>query len=129
VHLSAYVDLPLDDVLEHFADPGFGELLAAAMRTAMGVPDEVAVHSLVAPPVWESGANARVPVEWRITGRSGRTAEGSATISLLVVQSGHDAITELLVAMPVSEELAHTVTETTHRVLNDLIGRLEAQAR
>jgi len=46
-----------------------------------------------------------------------------------MVQSGQDAITELLVALPVGESSASAASLVMHRVLDELTARLEDVAR
>lgn len=125
VHLSAYVDLPISAVLDRFAAPEFPDLLAASVLTALEAPG-ADVTARIEPPAWVSGLHARVPVSWRITGRSGRSVDANATVSLLVLRSGRDAITEILLAVPFRAERVIADTEVAHRVLTELAGRLEA---
>lgn len=126
VHLSAYVDLPISAVLERFAAPEFPDLLAESVLTSLDAATGVSVNARIEPPAWVSGLHARVPVSWRITGRSGRSVDASATVSLLVLRSGRNAITEILLAVPFPAERVIADTEVAHRVLTELAGRLEA---
>lgn len=125
--LSAYVDRPIADVFAYFADPDIDGLLAAAVRVALGADDElVSIHA--SPTLWVTSGNLRVPVTWQVRGADGGITEGTATISLLVVQSGHDAITELLVSLPVRDDSLVATTNATRSVLDELIRRLESRA-
>ena len=131
VRLSAYVDLPLSAVLERFAGPEIDDLLTAAMRSALGARDDTTVRLHAGTPVWESDTNVRVPVTWGTGGPPNPVREGTATVSLLVVQSGRHAITELLVVLPVPDDhavAAAAAAATTHRILDELTCRLEADA-
>jgi hypothetical protein len=129
IHLSAYVDLPLAEVLARFSDPTIDDLLQEAMKAALGAVEESGVAAHVSLPRWESDVNARVAVSWHGPGESAQANLGEASIALLVVQSGRDAITELLVALPVPVAQASTISRNTHRFLDELTGRLEASAR
>lgn len=125
--VSAYVDLPLADVFARFSDPGIDGLLMAALRRSLtGLGEVLSVHAW--PTVWVATGTVRVQVTWRIRGADARVREGTATISLLMVQSGHDAITELLVTLPVGDDEVAVSTDTTHRVLDELTRSLEGRA-
>lgn len=125
--VSAYVDLPLTEVFARFSDPGIDGLLAAALRRSLGGLGEVlSVHAW--PTLWVATGTVRVQVTWRIRGVDARVREGTVTISLLLVQSGHDAITELLVTLPVDDDDAAVFTDTAHRVLDELTRCLEGRA-
>lgn len=125
--VSAYVDLPLADVFARFSDPGIDGLLMATLRRGLaGVGEVLSVHAW--PTVWVATGNVRVQVTWRIRGVDARVREGTATVSLLMVQSGHDAITELLVTLPVDDDDVPASTEATHRFLDELTRCLEGHS-
>lgn len=125
--VSAYVDLPLADVFARFSDPGIDGLLMATMRRSLsGVGEVLSVHTW--PTLWVATGTVRVQVTWRIRGADAVVREGTATISLLMVQGGKDAITELLVTVPLGEDGAAMVAEATHRILDELTRRLEGRA-
>lgn len=126
VSLSAYVDLPLAEVLERFAAPGIDDLLTESVQAALADGGEARIRAHAAPPTWHSEQHARVAVTWHGTGSSGPAKEGTALVSLLTVQSGHDAITELLVAVPLADDHRSSATTSLHRILDELTGRLEA---
>ena len=126
VRLSAYVDLALDAVFDRLAPPGGAELLISAIRAALGSTGGVTVEAAVAAPAWVSSSHASVPVTWSVTVPSGSVTEGAATISLLMVQSGHDAITELLVTVPTPDLRTGTSNAVLHRVLHELTICLES---
>lgn len=128
--VSAYVDLPMAEVFARFSDPGIDGLLGSAMRSSLaraGGEELVSIHAW--PTVWVSTGTVRVPVAWRLRSPDGSVRDGSATISLLMVQSGHDAITELLVTLPVDRYGGSEATEATHRILDELTRRLEGRGR
>lgn len=127
--VSAYVDLPITEVVAHFTDPGIDGLLASAIRAALGVTGEALVSAHADASVWVSSGNVHLSVTWRFRGPDGQANDGTAMVSLLVVQSGHDAITELLVTLPVSEERSASITDATHRILDEFTRRLEAAPR
>ncbi len=129
LHVSAYVDLPLEAVLGQLAPPDVEDLLAAAIRAGLGEAEETAVGAWVGAPTWVSSRHARVPVRWRIDGAARFEAVGAATISLLVVQTGEGAITELLVTVPAPDTDEGRAVNVLHQVLHELTTRMEASAR
>jgi hypothetical protein len=123
--LSAYVDLPIADVVARFADSAIDDLLTSAIRTALGLDADGELWAHAETCLWVSSGNARVAVTWSAQAQDGQVNEGTATISLLVVQSGYDAITELLVSLPVNSDTATLATEAAHRILDEVTRRLE----
>lgn len=125
VRLSAYVDRPISVLVRALTGPRVDELLAAsAARVGRGgAAPRVQAHA--DEPVWVSGTHARIPVTWSVAGPSQPLA-GSAVISLLVVQSGRQAVTELLVTTPVAPELAATAGSLLRHVMDELTDALEA---
>jgi hypothetical protein len=128
LHLSAYVDRSLDAIMATFVAPEIDELLAGAVRAALEVAGERSVETHASAPEWVSSSHVRVPVSWRATRSSGQIAEGVATLSLLVVRTGHDAVTELLVTLPLSREAEDLAVTTMHRVVDEITARLERAA-
>lgn len=129
LHVSAYVDLSLDVVLEHFAPPEVDELLAAAVRAGLGGADETTVGAWAGAPTWVSSTHVRVPVRWSVDRAARSEAAGAATISLLVVQSGEAAITELLATVPAPDTDEDRAVAVLHHILHELTTRMEASAR
>jgi len=129
LHVSAYVDLSLDVVLERFAPPEVDELLAAAVRAGLGESDETTVGAWAGAPTWVSACHVRVPVRWCIDRATRFEAAGAATISLLVVRSGEHAVTELLVTVPAPDGDEGRAAAVLHEVLHELTSRMEASAR
>lgn len=129
LHVSAYVDLPLEEVLGQLAPPDVDDLLAAAIRTALGKAEETTVGAWAGAPTWVSSRHVRVPVRWCIDRAARFEAAGAATISLLVVQSGDGAITELLVTVPAPDADDGRAVDVLHQVLHELTTRMEASAR
>jgi hypothetical protein len=127
VSVSAYVERPLAEVLARFAAPDIDELLTAALQGAQDGPDVIDLRAHAARPVWQSACTARVPITWSNADGPGFKV-GDAMLSLLMVQSGHDAITELLLAFALPDEQVPSATRIVHRALDDLTGRLEAAA-
>lgn len=126
--VSAYVNLPIVDVVARFSDPGIDGLLMSTMRNSVrdaGLGDVLSVHAW--PTVWVATGTVRVNLTWRLRGVRGRVTEGSATIALLTVQSGREPITELLATVPVGDGDLRVVTDATHRLLDELTRRLEAR--
>jgi hypothetical protein len=128
LHVSAYVDLPLATVLDRLAPSAADRLLSAAFRAAIGgLPDlDLDVDARSAEPVWVSCSHVRVPITWRISRPTAPVSTGAATISLLVVQSGEEAITELLAVVPIPPEGELRSTAELHKVLDQVARHLEA---
>ncbi|MET0729001.1 MAG: hypothetical protein ABWZ76_11960 [Acidimicrobiales bacterium] len=123
VRLCANVDRPLAALHDLFASPAVEGLLESSLRNGIEA-DVSAVRVRVSEPVWISDCNVRMTVAWTATPVRGRERVGEAGLSLLVVQSGHEAITELLVTMPLED--AHAAhTDLTRLTLDDLVRRLE----
>ena len=128
LHVSAYVDLPLTRALEQLGHSSAAGLLSAAFRTAIGGVGEVDIDARTDEPAWVSCSHVRVPLSWRIT-RPSEVSTGSGTISLLVVQSGDAAITELLAVIPIPPEGELRTTAELHKVLDQVARHLEAATR
>jgi len=126
LHVSAYVDLPLPEVLGRLAPSEAAALLTAAFRAALDAARDVDVNVRAEAPVWVSDSHVRVPVSWSISRPSAAVSVGAATISLLVVQSGDEAITELLAVVPISPEGELRSTAELHEVLEQIARHLEA---
>jgi hypothetical protein len=123
--VSAYVELAFPVVLERFSPPDVDELLVAAVRAGLE-EHGVTVRASAEPVVWVSSGHVRVPVTWHVDQSHGAEAAGSGTLSLLVVQSGHDAITELLATVPAPDVEEERAVAALHQVLQELTTRLEA---
>jgi hypothetical protein len=127
IHLCGYMDMALDDVVALFARPDIERVLEESLRSAMGSAGErMTLHASSAERL--SDATARLTVDWRSTDRAGAEYEGTATISLLRVQSGADSITEVLMALPVAASAATSVAASTRRFLDDVTSRLASAA-
>ena len=122
VHLSAYVDAALHDLLETFASPEAGALLEAAVAAALGV-DAGDVSVSIGDPTAVSATTARVALTWRV-GAAGPERSGPATITLLLVQSGRSPLTELLVSIPVGGDVPAGIAGAARRFLDELITRI-----
>jgi hypothetical protein len=125
VSVSAYVERPLTEVLARFSAPDIDDVLSAALQAGHDDTDVIDLRAHASRPVWQSACTARVPITWSTSGPR-EPKEGDATLSLLMVQSGHDAITELLLAFALPDDAVHSATRIVHRALDDLTGRLEA---
>ena len=125
LNLSAYVDRSLEGIMATFVAPEIDALLAGAVRAALEVEGERSVETHVSAPEWVSSSHVRVPVSWRAVRSSGQIAEGMATLSLLVVRTGHHAVTELLVTFPLGHHAEQVTAAAMHRVIDEISLRLE----
>lgn len=123
VRVSAYVDLPLEEVVSRFAEPGIDDVLTEVAERAMSDRLEARVHT--GEPIWESSVHVLVPLHWTVTGPR-RSDAGTGAISLLVVRSGRQAVTELLADLPATEENRRAVAHVTRHVLDDVALLVEA---
>ena len=127
MRVAAYADLSLADLLEHFARPDVDELLRRSIQTAAAHDgDRVLLRASSPEPLTDR--SARVQLQWHAAGPSGWVREGVATLHLLVVRSGNLPKTELLLTLTVPDEVAHEVSDTLHRFLDELTQRLAAVA-
>lgn len=123
MRVAAYADLALADLLERFARPDVDELLCRSIRTA-ATHDGDRFLLRASDPERLTDRSARVRLEWHASGSGGRVREGVATLGLLVVRSGNQPTTELLLTLAVPDEVAGEVSDTLHRFLEDLTRRL-----
>lgn len=123
VSLCDYLELAWPEVVARLSSPTIDSVLSGAFRDALEVDDgEVSVHA--SPPELVVGGSARVHLSWRASTSMGRAAEGTATIVVLPVQTGNDAVTELLVEVGLAGTMADRAAAVTHRFLEALVDRL-----
>ncbi len=123
VRLSAYVDLPLPEVVERLERIDLDAVLARAAADALS--PRLQVRFSAAAPVWESGAHVQVPVTWTAEGPH-RTATGSGAVSLLTVRSGRQGVTEVLADLTAAPEAHQAVARVTRHLLDEVTRVLEA---
>jgi hypothetical protein len=122
LRVCEYVDRSLPELMTALASDDIEKTLAQALAKAVAVDgDHVTVKTT--PPVVISAINAELTVAWRVDfGTFER--EGSAKVDLLVVQSGQEPLTEVLVTTSVTDREAEAVASATHRFLDELTLRL-----
>lgn len=127
LHLCEYVELSLDDVLAAFGRPDIEEVLKASLQHALGsMGERMTLHAAAVDQM--SDSSARVVVDWSTTTRDATPVAGTAVLSLLTVQSGSAPITEVLVALPVAEDVATWVAAAMRRFLDHVTDRLALNA-
>jgi hypothetical protein len=127
IHLSAYVERGIDELIDTFAGDEVNELLGEVSVAALGSSGgAVAVRASSPQPV--SNGTARIAVEWEAVGAGGTRVAGSGCISLLVVQSGREPVTELRVSRPGPEETSSAVAPVVRHFRDDLAERLSRPA-
>lgn len=125
MRLADYVERGLADVVAAFERPDVDGALAAAMRAALGLTEEpIAVRTTE--PVYIAAGSALVSVSWSYVDPTGLEHQGCASLQMLVIQSGSEPMTELLVTMAVDQERATEVATVAHRLLDDLTRYLAA---
>ena len=122
--LTAYVDRPFRAVVDELRRPDAVMLLAEVGAEALGRGARVEVAAGL--PIVESFGHAMVPLSWTVTWPSGRSEDGVGALSVLVVQSGREPVTELLIAVPLTERTRPRVLSVTRRLLDLLADRFEA---
>lgn len=122
VRLSAYVDLPLQLVVERLGELELDALLTEA---AAGLPHpQLRTVFATGVPVWESGTHVHFPVSWTVTGPR-RSVAGSGAVSFLTVRGGRSGVTEVLADLSVSDADERDVARLTRRVLDEVTRLLE----
>jgi hypothetical protein len=121
--VPGYVEVAFDDVLDAFSDEAtIAELLDAAVVDAF--PAGSIVQLQASPPALLTRWSARVKLAWRFVDPRGHPFEGEAAVQLLVLQSGNEPLTELLVTMRIDDVYATAVATAVHRFLDVLVARL-----
>lgn len=125
IRLSGYLELRMEDVIDACA-PGAGieELLQRAFAGALPLDGPVVTVEVLRP-TWVSGDNASIPLSWRVHRVGELVAVGTAALSVLRVQSGHDPLTELLLSVDISEPAVAEVAPVLRQVLDDVSSVLE----
>ena len=125
--VPGYVEVAFDDVLAVFAnEQTIGGLLDVAVVDAF--PPGSIVRLQASPPEHLTKWSARVKLAWQFIDGRGRPFDGDATIQILVLQSGNEPLTELLLTLTVDDQYAMAVADAVHRFLDELAGRLSGTA-
>lgn len=124
VWLTAYVDRPFLAVLEQFRNNRTDQLLTATGCAAIGGGGRVQAQA--DPPIVESSGHALVPLTWTLVWQNGHVERGAGTLSILVVRTGAQPVTELLIAVPFTEATRAKVIDVSRKLLDLLAARLEA---
>jgi hypothetical protein len=128
VTVPAYVEIAFAEVIRAFAhEEQIAELLDAA--TVYAFPPGSTVRLRSSPPEVLTRSSARVRLAWEFIDPRGRPFEGGATIQLLVLQSGNEPLTELLVTTTIDDRYAHGVAIAVHRFMDGLVSRLAGAIR
>lgn len=118
-----YLELSLPEVVDRLSRPSIDALLRGALRHALEL-DDAEVHVHVSPAELVVGGSARLHVYWRASTPSAPPTDGTATIVVLPVQTGHDAVTELLVEVEPDGATPERTAAVTGRCLAELVERL-----
>jgi hypothetical protein len=123
VSVPGYVEIAFDDVIRAFAhEVMIAELLDAA--TVDAFPPGSIVRLQSSSPEVLTRSSARVRLAWEFIDPRSRPFTGDATIQLLVLQSGNEPLTELLVTTTIDDQYAHGVATAVHRFMDGLVTRL-----
>jgi hypothetical protein len=121
--VSGYVDAPFGDVMAELAGPRARRVLRAAIAAGLGFGEDQVDVDVRAPAV-HAGGSAQVELTWSGDDGAGRVRGGSATVTVLLVQSGEDPVTELLVRTQVDTDTAPQAAAAIHRCLDELAALL-----
>ena len=122
-----YVDLPFEVVTAMFEAPDIDDVLAVALRSAVGT-DAREVTISTSPPQRLGDGVARVEATWRTVEATGRESAGHGSLLALVVQSGREAVTEILVTVAVPKDVSPRAAGVTRRFLAEVTASLAAAA-
>jgi hypothetical protein len=96
----------------------FERILEQAARRLVDKDGGAAVSVSVGAATPVSGSSAWLPVAWTVgAGSDPGARSGRATLAILVVQSGRDPLTELLLAIDVEEQHHQAMATTLHAIL------------
>lgn len=125
IRLSGYLEMRMEDVIDACA-PGAGieDQLQRAFGLALPLDGPVVTVEVLRP-TWVSGDNASIPLSWRVHRGGELVAVGTAALSVLRVQSGHDPLTELLLSVDISEPAVVEVAPVLRQVLDEVSSVLE----
>ena len=126
IRMCSYVDRTFADLVEVLAQPGLAGWLHTVAGAAIG--DE-AVTVVPGTLVRVSDTFAHLPLWWSAAGSDGGEREGRAAIDLIVVRSGSDPSTEVLMTLWDTDASARAVIAHSHRFLDGLTDRLTAATR
>lgn len=121
VRVCDYLELAWPEVVARLSSPTIDSVLSEALRDALE-EDDVTVRA--SPPELVVGGRARVHLWWRASPPTGIVVEGTATIVVLPVQTGRDAVTELLVEVAPAGAVTARAAGVTSRFLQVLVDRL-----
>lgn len=122
-----YVAVPLERVRELLGGDDVDDLLTSSLRAAIG-PDHPPVSLQAAPLETLGRATALTRVTWRATVLPDLELQGVATITLHLVRSGREPLTELTVTVRADEETAARAAPVARRFLEEITGALAHRA-
>jgi hypothetical protein len=122
--VSGYVHAPFEEVMAELRGPRSREVLRTAIAAGLGFASDVVDVEISAVERYAGGA-ARIELSWHGDDGAGRVRGGRVTVTVLVVQSGDDAVTELLVRTLVDTAAAAEAAAAIRRCLDELSERLK----
>ena len=125
VHLSSYVGLGIDDVVDVLSSRSWIEArLAGAVVAVLGeAASDLALDLSAVTRI--SSCSASCSVSWTVTNENAQLVAGQAGVSVLRVQSGSEPLTELLLTIDVEEHHRSSVARTLHAILERITAALE----
>jgi hypothetical protein len=121
IRMCSYVNRSLEEVVEVLGQADLESRLGTVAAAALG--DEPI--TVVPEPLARLTDNAaHVPVAWRAVGQDGTVREGRASIDAIVVRSGSEPRTELLITLWGADAFAGPAIARTRRFLDELTDQL-----
>lgn len=120
MRVVGYVDLSLREVVALLARPDGDELLRTTLRATLRRQPVVEFH--VGRPTVVSDRSACVAVDWH------GAEDGRTVVQLVVVQSGAEPKTEVVLSLEVVDDTSRAVAAAAHHFLDELTDRLVAAA-
>jgi hypothetical protein len=125
IHLSAYVGLGIDDVVDLLSSRSWIEArLATAVVAVLGA-DAADLALDLSTVTRISAASASCSVSWTVRNGNEQLVAGHAGVAILLVQSGADPLTELLLTIEVEERNHSSVARALHAILDRITAGLE----
>lgn len=121
IRMCSYVDRSLADLVDVLAQP---DLVARLRTVALAALDDEPITVVPEALVRVTDNAAHVPVAWRAVSPDGAVKEGRAAIDAIVVRSGSDPRTEILITLWDADAFARAAIERSHRFLDELTYQL-----
>jgi hypothetical protein len=123
MHVCAYVETTFDEALTSLEQAKGSSTLASLLHDLLE-PDAGVVTVQLRGPETTADGSACLYLTWTTTDAAGRERQRDATLSVLVVRSGREPITELLVSTVAPPDAAGAVAADVNRFLDALSAKV-----